>query len=71
MTEAILKALLSPKERPLDEPCRRCGEKALVLIQAPGWGPWGGAVECKACSQRNTVVAHVGKQMISVEPLEG
>jgi len=68
--ERVLKSLFTAAERPIEDPCPRCGERALVVIQVPGWGPWGGAVECRACSKRNSVVGHLGQQMIQVEPLE-
>ena len=40
--------------KPVKGACPRCGEKALVLRMAPSFGALGGAVECEACTERNT-----------------
>lgn len=66
----LIRQLFTPQETPLDEPCPRCGEDALVKIQAVGWGPWGGAVECKACTERNTLPSFLAKSCFKVEPLD-
>jgi len=39
----------------LESPCPRCGEKALVKIEAAGFGAFGGAIECKSCTAKSTL----------------
>lgn len=63
-------ALFSPKERPLEDLCPKCGEKALVAIQAIGWGPWGGAVICKVCSEKTSFMHFIGHKIVTVEPMK-
>jgi hypothetical protein len=69
LTDALLK-LQRPEARPLDEPCTACGAKSLVVMQASAWGRWGGTVVCQACHAKTSVVTHLGRQMIQVEPLD-
>ena len=42
-------------DMPLEDPCPKCGEKALVKVQAAGFEAFGGAIECRACTARNTI----------------
>lgn len=40
---------------PLEDSCPRCGEKALVKVQAAGFKAFGGAIECTVCTARTAI----------------
>ncbi len=72
---SIARALLKPMlGRELSVPegaqCTECESTSLKRIGAPAWGPWGGTVECLDCGHKESLVSHIGRSCVSVEPLE-
>ena len=75
LTSETIRRLVQPmigREIPCPEgaKCTKCGSEKLKRIGAPAWGRWGGNIECLACGHKESLMAHVGKSCISVEPME-
>lgn len=67
--EEFAMSFLKNRERPIEQECPEC-EGALVHITHMLGGPWSGHVKCRGCGFCETVCGFLGKQMITVTPLE-
>jgi transcription elongation factor Elf1 len=53
-----------------DFKCPRCNglmQRSVALLQHT----FGGVVQCKSCSYRDSVMGYLGRSMIQVEPMTG
>lgn len=76
--EAFSRGIKDPLDSLLNNPlmttstapsnCPKCDSEMKVTRQAMT-GPYGGVVHCDSCGYRDSVVAYLGRQMISIEPL--
>ena len=67
----IMDTLLKVNKMRLDERCPKCGNKTLEKHSSLFYGPYGGAVTCstEGCNHRETGYSHIGRNLISVEPM--
>lgn len=70
----LVKMMLEPMrgrrmEVPESSRCTKCGSEKIHRIWAPAWGRWGGYVVCEDCGHKESVMNHLAKTCISVEPL--
>lgn len=71
MSNQLVEAVLTVNKTPLEEPCRKCGNKALVRLSSLLGGPYGGVVTCstEGCDFRETVYSYLGRSMFKIEPM--
>lgn len=71
MSNELVEAVLTVNKTPLDEPCRKCGNKTLERLSSLLGGPYGGVVVCstEGCDLRETVCSYLGRSMFKIEPM--
>jgi transcription elongation factor Elf1 len=62
---------MRPRKRPAPkgDTCTKCGSDQITVTSALAWGPWSGRIKCNKCGYEETAMSHLGKKIVSVEPL--
>jgi hypothetical protein len=68
----ILAESLMPKEVPAPNgtKCGACGSTNVVRTIIPVGGPYSGYVICNNCGERETVMSHIGRNMVGIVPFD-
>ena len=60
---------LTKRPAPVGTTCRHCGAQGLEIVSMVLSGPFAGSIKCSQCGHSESVMSHLGKKLVTVEPL--